>query len=279
MGRRGLISGSRPSARRTALFIAIVGTVVATAIFVVQMVQSASEADKYGRIDLPGRGDIELPEGDVALYYEEHVTLSENDSLDIPSGLRVVARRENDVVRSEKTVQNAVNTDGRALREFAKLEIPRAGRYRVSARSSSPGGNDPGVTFGKGQLEGLGKTAIVAGGIEGGALLLALIVLLLGRRGYEGERASFPVESSGLPAPAPASASPSPSPPPAPVPGVPAQPAPAPIAGVGSATAATTGDPLELQLRELERLHAAGALSDEDYAARRRAALDSAFGR
>lgn len=269
MGRRGLIRGARPSARRVALFIAIVGSVAATAIFVVKMVEGADDADKYGRIDLPGRGAIELPEGRVALYYEEHVTLSDNESLDIPSGLRVVARRENDVVRSEKTVQNEVSTTGRALREFAKLEIPRAGRYRVSARSASPGGNDPGVTFGKGQLEGLGKVAILAGGIEGGSLLLALLVLLAGRRGYEGERSSFPVESSG----------PLPSPPPAPVPGAPPGLASEPLAGVTPAAAATSGDPLEAQLRELERQHAAGALSDEDYAARRRAALDAAFKR
>jgi hypothetical protein len=265
--------------RRLAFFIAIVGSVAATGVFVAKMVQGASEADKYGRIELPGRGDVELPTGDVALYYEEHVTLNENESLSLPSGLRVVARRENEVVRSKRTGQNAVNTDGRALREFAKLEIPRAGRYRVSARSSSGGGNDPGVTLGKGQLEGLGKTAILAGGVEGGALLLALLVLLAGRRGYEGERSSFPVRSSPVPSSpsSPAAASPSPSP--AQVPGVPAQPVPGPLAGTGPPVIASSGDPLELQLRELERQHAAGAMSDEDYAERRRATLDAAFKR
>jgi hypothetical protein len=282
VSRGGLIRGSRPGARRLALFLAIVGTVVATAIFVVKMVQGAGEADKYGRIDLPGRGALELPEGDVALYYEEHVTLSENESLDLPSGLRVVARRENEVVRSEKTVQNAVNTSGRSLREFAKLEIPRAGRWRVSARSSSPGGNDPGVTFGKGQLEGLGKTAIVAGGIEGGALLLALLVLLAGRRGYEGERMSFPVPASVGGGPA-AGAPPGPAPAAPPVSAGPLGGfAPGPATGMAPAppaASASSGDPLEAQLRDLERRHQAGELSDADYAAQRRAALDAAFKR
>ncbi|HEX8648003.1 MAG TPA: hypothetical protein VF715_14005 [Thermoleophilaceae bacterium] len=275
MGRRGLFRGSRPSARRLATFIAIAGTVAASAIFFVKMFQGADEADKYGRIDLPGSGAIELPEGRVALYYEEHVTLSENESLDVPSGLRVVARRENEVVKSQKTVHNAVNTTGRSLREFAKLEIPRAGRYRVSARSSSPGGNDPGVTLGKGQLEGLGGVALAAGGIEGGSLLLALLVLLAGRRGYAGERSSFPVEPSSAPV----------LPVPGRLPGTGALPGSTPPGsgvppGLGTpAGMPATGDPLELQLRELERQHAAGALSDEDYAARRRAVLDAAFKR
>lgn len=276
-GRRGLIRGSRPAARRIALVLAIVGSSIAIAIFVFKMVEGAGEADKYGRIDLPGSGQIELPEGRVALYYEEHVTLNENDSLDLPSGLRVVARRENEVVRSQKTVQNAVNTSGRSLREFAKLEIPRAGRWKVTARSSSQGSHDPGVTFGRGQLEGIGETAVLVGGIEAGSLLLALLVLLMGRRGYEGERSSFPVPPSspaaafpstfGAGAPGVPGASASPGAPVSASPGAPASPTP------------TSGDPLEAQLRELERQHQAGALSDEDYAARRRAALDSAFGR
>ena len=263
--------------------LAIVGSTIALAIFIFKMVEGAGEADKYGRIDLPGSGQIELPEGRVALYYEERVTLSENDSLDLPSGLRVVARRENEVVRSQKTVQNAVNTTGRSLREFAKLEIPRAGRWKVTARSSSRGSNNPGVTLGRGQLEGIGGTAVLVGGIEAGSLLLALLVLLMGRRGYEGERSSFPVPPSS-----PAAAFPSTFGPGAPgMPGASGGPAsPAGSASPGAtasptpaAAAPASGDPLEVQLRELERQHQAGALSDEDYAARRKAALDSAFGR
>ena len=255
-GRRGLIRGARPGARKAALFVAIIGTAAATALFIVSMVAGAGEADEYGRVKLPGKGTVELPEGKVALYYEERVTLNENESLDLPDGLRVVARRE-ETVKSEKAIQNAVNLQGRSLREWGKLEIPQAGEYRVTVRSSSPGSNRPAITFGKSQLEGLGKTALLCGAIEGGGLLLALILLLLGRRGYEGERSSFPV-----PATAPL---PSPPPPRAPV----ARPAMPP---------ATTGDPVEVQLRELERQHKAGALSDEDYAARRRQVLDSAFG-
>jgi hypothetical protein len=260
-GRRGLIKGARPGSRRIALYATIIAGVLSFALFIVVAIRGADDADRYGRISLPGTGEVKLPEGRVALYYEERVTLGENESLDIPDGLRVVARREV-TVRSQKALQNAIDLDGRSLREWGKLEIPQAGTYRVSARSRSSGFNRPAITFGKGQLEGLGKGALLSGGILGIGLLVALAALLLGRRGYEGERMSVPVAAgdSGW----------SPSPPPAPTP--PAAPQPAAPASAGT-------DPVEVQLRELERRHQAGALTDADYAARRKQVLDDAFGR
>ena len=284
-GRRGLIRGARPGARKIALFAAILGGVGAFAIFMAMAIGGTSDADKYGRISLPGRGVVDLPKGKVALYYEERVTLGENESLDIPDGLRVTARREV-TVRSEKVLQNAVNLSGRSLREFAKLEIPQAGRYRVSARSDQSGSNRPAVTFGKGQLDSFGRAGLLSGAALAAGLLIALAALLLGRRGYEGERMSFPVAPGGAPgATSPAgSAAPgaTPSAPPVPVPGAvhpPSTPpglAPAPPAPPASPAG---GDPVEVQLRDLERQHQAGALSDADYAARRQQVLDQAFGR
>lgn len=274
-----MIKRASPGARKVALFAAIVGGVASFALIFVFAFAGADEADKYGRVSLPGKGVVDLPEGDVALYYEERVTLNENESLDVPDGLTVTARREV-TVKSKKVIQNAVNLDGRSLREFAKLEIPQAGRYRVSARSRSPGFNRPAVTFGKGQLEGLGRGAIFAGGALGAGLLLALAALLLGRRGYTppppgGFVPSGAAVPGGARPPVPGGTRP-------PVPGGPAsppvpdtQPAPSPAAPAAPVPPGT--DPLEAQLRELERQHQAGALSDADYAARRKQVIDDAF--
>jgi hypothetical protein len=268
-----MIKRASPGARRVALFAAILGGVGAFALIFVFAATGADEADEYGRISLPGKGAVDLPAGDVALYYEERVDLSENESLDIPDGLTVTARREV-TIRSKKVLQNEVVLDNRALREFGKLEIPQAGRYRVSARSRSPGFNRPAVTFGKGQLEGLGRGAIYSGGALGLGLLVALAALLMGRRNYTPPPASVfvtpmgaaraevrgPIAGGGGPG---WSAEP---PPAAPVPGA------APVAPVPPGT-----DPLEVQLRELERQHQAGALSDADYAAHRKQLIDEAF--
>jgi hypothetical protein len=180
--RRGLIRGARPAARRVALGAVVVAGAVALALFIATAVGGTSDADRYGRVPLPGRTMLDLPAGDVALYYEERVTLNENDSLDVPDGLVVVAKRELTKVRSERSTPNAINTDGRSLREFAKLRIPAAGRYRVTARSKSPGSNSPAVTLGRGQLASLGRAAVRAAIAVGAGLAVALAALLVARR-------------------------------------------------------------------------------------------------
>ena len=268
---------SRPGARTLAIAIAVFACAAGIAVFVMALVKGADDADKYGRISLPGKGQVELPEGKVALYYEERVKLSDNESLDTPKGLTVVARRENTVVKSKKTITNGIETDSRALNEFGKLEIPRAGLYRVRARSKESGFNRPAVTFGKGQLGAWGRGAGLGGAIAAAGLLLGWLILLIGRRGYDPPGPSFAVPP-GAPATGPAG-----GPPTGPVTG-PAMPIGS-GGGWGSASQPSpsstppSGDPLEAQLRELKRQHEAGALSDSDYAARRKQALDNEFGR
>lgn len=197
--RRGLIRGAHPRARTVALVAAATGTAIAFLLFMTQAFGGADDADLYGRVDLPGTTELDLPAGKVALYYEERVTLSENESLDVPDGLRVVAKRENERVRSERAVPNSIKLDGRALREFGKLELPLAGRYKVRARSDERGGASGAVTLGKGQLEGLASSAILAGIAEGGGLVVALAVLLLWRRPDEPPPSTAPPAPSDRP--------------------------------------------------------------------------------
>jgi hypothetical protein len=264
-----VIARARPGARKLALFAVIAGVAAGIALGVIGCVEGVDDADLYGRVSLPGKGALDLPEGDVALYYESHVDLPENDSLDVPSGLRVVAQRENTRVRSKKVVNNELGIGNRTLREFAKLEIPREGRYRVTVRSEAPGAYDPAVTFGKGQLGNLGESGLRAGLPMAAGMVGALLILLFGRIGYE------PLTPQELAASLPA-AQPRPGAAPWASPGAP------PIASAGSAPAPppafpTSNDPVEAQLRDLERRHAAGQLSDEDYREQRQRVLDAAF--
>ena len=253
-----MIKGARPGARRLALLVVIVGVAGGIALGIIGCVQGVGDADKYGRVALPGSEVLDLPEGEIALYYEERVSLPDDDTLDSPKGIRVVAVRENERIRSEKRgISNAITLDGRALDEWGKIEIPRAGKWRVATRSSEPGSNQPAVTLGRGQTENFTQAGITAAGVGGAGLLLALLILAFGRIGYtpltpQELAASMP---RAYPQPAPA------SPPPA------ASPAPA------------SGDPVEVQLRELERRHQAGELDEAEYQRQRRAVLDAAFRR
>jgi hypothetical protein len=198
--RRGLVRGARPAARRIALGCAVAGAGAAFLLFMIEAVGGTSDADRYGRVPLPGRATLELPAGDLALYYEERVTLGENDVLDVPDGLVVKARGER-TVRSRRGTPNSISLDGRALREFGKLRIPSAGRYRVNARSDAPGSNSPAVTLGKGQLDNLARSGVHAAIAAAAGLALALAALLIGRRGDEPPPPSSPLPSAAVPRP------------------------------------------------------------------------------
>ncbi len=282
-----MIRGSRPGARKLALLAVILGIAGGMALGIIGCVQGVGDADKYGRIALPGDDLIDLPEGEVALYYEERVNLPENDALDSPDGIRAVAVRENTRVKSKKRgLNNAISLDGRALDEWGSFDIPKAGKYRVTVRSRERGSNQPAVTLGVSQTDNFVNAGLTVLFFSAGGFGIALVSLLLGRMGYEPPKPWVP------------SATPQPAPGPAPwgaPPGTPGAPAPwgappgggaaagAPPGGAGSAPGVppavpTSGDPVEVQLRDLERRHNAGEIDGDEYQRLRRAVLDAAFG-
>jgi hypothetical protein len=325
--------GSRPGARKLALLAAILGVAGGIALGIIGCVQGVGDADKYGRVPLPGDGVVDLPEGEVALYYEERVTLSENDALDSPDGIRAVAVRENTRVKSERRkVGNAISLDGRALDEWGWFDIPKAGKYRVTVRSKESGSNQPAVTMGVSQTDNFVDAGLTVLFFSLGGFGVALVALLLGRIGYEPPKPWIPA-ATPQPTPGPAPWGAPPGTPGAPAPGAGATPwgAPPGAPGTGSAAPATTaagegaaptpgspvggglpgaaapwggppgappgsapgappgsapgvppsspsGDPVEAQLRDLERRHQAGEIDGDEYQRRRRAVLDAAFG-
>ena len=279
-----MIRGSRPGARKLALLAAIVGVAGGIALGIIGCVQGVGDADKYGRITLPGNELVDLPEGEVALYYEERITLPENDSLDSPDGIRAVAVRENTRVKSKRRkVGNAISLDGRALDEWGSFDIPKAGKYRVSVRSSESGSNQPAVTLGISQTDNFVDAGLTVLFFSAGGFGAALVILLIGRMGYEPPKPWVPAATPRqAPGPAPWGAPPgTPS-----TPGAPAAPSggAAPWGGPPGAppgappASPTSGDPLEAQLRDLERRHQAGEIDGDEYQRRRRAVLDAAFG-
>jgi hypothetical protein len=178
--------------------LAASGTAAAFLLFLLGAIGGSSDADLYGRVPLPGKRMLDLPAGEVALYYEERVTLNENDSLNVPDGLVVVAKRELRKVRSQHGTPNAINLDGRSLREFGKLKLPVAGRYQVKTRAKQSGSSSPAVTLGKGQIQSVVRAGVRAGIAEGAGLLLALVVLLLWRRPEEEMPAGVPPAPSDV---------------------------------------------------------------------------------
>lgn len=180
--RRGLWRGAHPRARQLAILCAVAGSTLAFVLFLTAAIGGTSDADRYGRVPLGKARALDLPAGDVAVYYEERVTLQNDDTLAAPPGIRAVARQEGRKVRSQRVTPNSINLDGRSLVEFGKLAIPAAGRWKVRARADAGGGNGAAVTLGKGQAQSFGRAGVRAGIAEGAGLVAALLLLLLWRR-------------------------------------------------------------------------------------------------
>jgi hypothetical protein len=279
----GLLRGTRPRARKYAGTIAFAGAALALALFIAGTIRGCGDADRYGRVPVPGQAMLDLPAGDIAIYYEERVKLNEHQSLHVPDGLVVEARREQTVRSNRRKISNAINTDSRSLREFAKISIPEAGRYRVTTRSEESGFNSPAVTLGRGQLESL-FAAVLSGAIAFGAgLCFALLALLLGRIGYEPPpplspapryaTRRLPDAPSDMPA-APGYTQPTADPPSQAPPPASGWPPTTPSAWPSWTPPTPPPDPAE-QLRELERQHGAGTLTSEEYQAKRQEVLDA----
>ena len=141
----------------------------------------SGDHDKYGRIDVPGEGAVDLPEGEVVVFYEEGRDLPDDESLPVP----VLRWR----VRSPGG-GSALQLDGDGGREVAgrsgysftdieRLDVNRPGRHSVVATALSETGPKPTLTFGTSGVTAV-ALAIPVGGCVVGALLL--VIGLLPRR-------------------------------------------------------------------------------------------------
>jgi hypothetical protein len=237
----------RPAVLVGAASVAVAGALGALGWFVVGLVTTLGDNDRYGKVAVPGEGRVELKEGDVLVYYEERAGLHDESTLTPPADLSVAVRSLSTRVRLRPS-----GVGGRSAYQYGDLDgvsvlrfrVPQDGPYGVVARGGE-GRNFPdrAVTFGPdldlGSL-GTGSAAIFLGG-----LLAALVVAGVG---------------SLIPRP--------PSPPLATAaPAAPDQPVPPPPAVTGAA------DPAE-ELRRLDELRRSGTLSQAEYDARRAAVLE-----
>src|SRR3990172_791330 len=79
-----------------AAYLTLVVALVAAIVFVVVLggIRAFSASDRYGSVPMPGRETLDLPEGDVTVYFQEDVDLGENESLHPPPDIRLGIRPE-----------------------------------------------------------------------------------------------------------------------------------------------------------------------------------------
>ena len=105
--------------------------------------------DRYGEVEVPGRAVLALPEGDVRLNFENHATDSgDSTSLDDqPPGLAVnvtpAGGGEELAVDDVPSWIFSSTSGNRGHEPFAKVDVPAAGEYLVTATTDRSGRSKP----------------------------------------------------------------------------------------------------------------------------------------
>ena len=113
------------------------------------------DAERHGRFAVPGEQVVELPQGRVRIYYDEAYGFPADDnSFQPPRDLEVSiadADSGEDVpIRLKLRLGAACIEHNDFSRAYVgRIEVPRAGRYRVVARVQQPSPHDPHLSLGK----------------------------------------------------------------------------------------------------------------------------------
>jgi len=148
----------------------------------------SGDHDEYGRIAIPpGRGVVELPSGEVVVFYEEARAISTDEAVAEPEvDWEIRPEGGGDPLPLDGDGGRESNVrEQRAWTDFETIDVPEAGPYSVVIHDVNAGGPDPVVTFGSSGVSAA-SLALTIGGIAIGIILITL-ALVLGRRGAEGD--------------------------------------------------------------------------------------------
>jgi hypothetical protein len=121
-------------------------------------VEGISDTDKYGRVQVPGKATLELPEGEVNVFFETATVVGAFNSRRESVGLSIVSESGEPVdLRGRGSVDEEV-TEGDVTRvNFDRVDIPAAGDYLVTTTVEGKKKVEKGsaLTFGKALTDGV----------------------------------------------------------------------------------------------------------------------------
>jgi hypothetical protein len=159
---------------RLALGVVIVTVAAAIVLFITEAVGESRDANAYGQVSVPGRESVNLPAGEVIVFYGERIARVEHSPLAVPSNLKLRVRTTNGqlLLGSTPYVFDQFNDGDYVRRSIAKLKVPEAGDYEAVSPTTAPGGVDPVISFGR---NGTKDFAYVFFVLAGGLLLAAIL--------------------------------------------------------------------------------------------------------
>jgi hypothetical protein len=140
----------------------------------------SGDHDKYGRVAIPpGRGTVELPAGEVIVFYEEARAISAKEVFPEPQidwSIRPAGGGAALPLDGDGGRETNVGVD-RAWTDFEGLDVPESGPYRVVVRKLETRGASPAITFGTSGVTASALALVIGGALIGVTLItLALVI-------------------------------------------------------------------------------------------------------
>ena len=159
---------------RLAIGVAAVTIVLGIVLFVAEAARTTRDASRYGQVPLPGRESVNLPAGEVLIYYGERPGIDPDPSLRVPPNLRLQVRTTNGQVLLGSTPFSSGQFDDGDYerRAVAKLRVPEAGEYEAVSSTRVSGAVDPVLSFGREGTRNFGYVLFV---LAGGGLLATIL--------------------------------------------------------------------------------------------------------
>ena len=159
---------------RLAITVAGITIVAAGVLLVVEVLGATRDATAYGEVPVPGRESVNLPAGEVIIFYGERIGRFEDSPLAVPSSLRLRVRTTSgqSLLGSTPYEFNQFNDGDYARRSIAKLKVPEAGDYEAVSSPGIPGAAEPVISFGRNGTRDFGYVLFV---LAGGLLLAAIL--------------------------------------------------------------------------------------------------------
>jgi hypothetical protein len=133
------------------------------------------------------------------VFYEEHVTLGDNENLRAPQGFQYsIAPAGGGAPLAQDTggfFDEEVSSTGTTRVRYGKVDVPADGDYVVDGSFRGAAGPEPAITFGEPITDHIfDRVKYVVYGLIGFALaiLIALITFVRNRRVHEDERVTMP---------------------------------------------------------------------------------------
>jgi hypothetical protein len=157
---------------RLALGVLAITVVCALVLLVIEATGSTRDATKYGQVSVPGRSSLNLPAGEVLVYYGDQP--ARETELIVPPSIQLRVRTTNgqSLLGSSPFTGDQFSDGDYERRPIADLRVPEAGNYEAVAASGGIGVVNPVLSFGENGTRDYSYVIFV---LFGGSLLAAIL--------------------------------------------------------------------------------------------------------